>query len=184
MSIIDKILTFLGMKKKPGKEKPVQIVNPGSTIKNKILYTTTMINSITLSSDMKTLYLIDNGRAISFPIDDQVGILIGKIGDQLSVATAVKPIDTADNADDTRTTTRSSDTGRKVIKLQAAEKSQWTMTYHSDNQQLVIIGTTDIDLSLTQPDKVNCDMHFVDLSNKIVNIRRKEEELELIELQK
>ena len=181
MSIIDKILHFFG-KKKP-KEKPTQAKKPPLAFVTKHLYSSKMINSITLSSDMKTLYLIDNGRAIDFPIDDKIGILIGKIGNQISVATAISPIEVNDNSDDTRMA--SSSTGRTVIKIPAkAKKSQWTMTFHADTHQLVIIGTTDIDLSLTMPNEVGCAQHFVDLANKIINIRRKADELELIIMDK
>lgn len=181
MSIIDKILQFFG-KKKP-KEKPVQSKRPKLAIVTKHLYTSKMINSITLSSDMKTLYLIDNGRAIDFPIDSEVGILIGKIGNQLSVATAVSPIDQNDNSDDTKVSSRSA--GNRVVKIPAdAKKSQWTMSFHVDTSQIVIIGTTDIDLSLTTADDVNCGQHIVDLAHKYINIRRKADELELIIIDK
>jgi len=57
-----------------------------------------MLNSIVLSSDMERLYLIDDGRAIEFPLTEQ-GVLIGMLNGQLSVATAVKipvPVDDDD----------------------------------------------------------------------------------------
>lgn len=181
MSFIDKILRLFG-KKKPV-EKPTQVKKPAPAIKNKHLYTSKMINSITLSSDMKTLYLIDNGRAIDFPIDDKVGILIGKIGNQISVATAVNPIETDEGVGDNRGASSRAD-GRRVIKLSAAAKSQWTMTFHEGTHQLGIIGTTDIDLSLTHPQDVECDTHFINLTNKIINIRRIADELELIVMDK
>ena len=38
---------------------------------------------------MKTLYLIDNGRAIAYDLTVPQGVIVGLLGDQLVVATAV-----------------------------------------------------------------------------------------------
>jgi len=47
-----------------------------------------MLNSIALSSDQQFLFLIDNGDAIAFPLDEENGVLIGLLGEQLTASSA------------------------------------------------------------------------------------------------
>ncbi len=47
-----------------------------------------MLNSICLSSDQSLLFLIDNGDALAFPLDENNGVIIGILGDQLSASSA------------------------------------------------------------------------------------------------
>ena len=114
---------------------------------------TTMVNSITLSSDMSTLYLIDNGRSIDFPFNNPRGILIGSLKGQLSVATAIEPPTTEETAEG------------KTIKL-PTEKAQWTMFYHIDTEVLGIIGASDIDIAISEPGGPSCNQNFFDLKDK------------------
>lgn len=120
---------------------------------------TTMVNSITVSSDMSTLYLIDNGRSIDFPFNNPRGVLIGSLKGQLSVATAIEPPTSEEMAQ------------AKTIKL-PTEKAQWTMFYYIDKETLAIVGASDIDIAISEPGTPECNQNFFDLSQDIVRIRR------------
>lgn len=106
-------------------------------------YTTTMLNSISLSSDMKTLYLIDNGRAIAFDLTAPQGVLIGKLGDQLVVATA-------NNASLEKEEGRNAQVKRYTYK--AGSNSQFNISYNQAHQAISIIGFDDIAINLEAPD--------------------------------
>ncbi|MEZ5045176.1 MAG: hypothetical protein R2828_35100 [Saprospiraceae bacterium] len=151
MSIVDRILALFRVARQetPRDPKPQPVKK----------HITTMVNSITVSSDMSTLYLIDNGRSIDFPFNNPRGILIGSLKGQLSVATAIDP----PTADETA--------GSKTIKL-PTEGAQWTMFYHIDNGVLGIIGASDIDIAISQPGGPNCNQNFFDLTTNVVRIRR------------
>ncbi len=118
-----------------------------------------MVNSITVSSDMSTLYLIDNGRSIDFPFNNPRGVLIGSLKGQLSVATAIEPPSAEEN------------TAAKTIKL-PTENAQWTMFYHIDDSTLAIVGATDIDFAKPEPTPPVCNQNFFDLESNVVRIRR------------
>lgn len=47
-----------------------------------------MLNSIALSTDQEFLFLIDDGDAVAYPLDEGEGVVIGLLGDQLTAATA------------------------------------------------------------------------------------------------
>ncbi len=118
-----------------------------------------MVNSITVSSDMSTLFLIDNGRSIDFPFNNPRGILIGSLKGQLSVATAIEPPSSEEMA------------AGKTLKL-PTENAQWTMFYHIDDSVLGIIGASDIDFAKPQPTEPVCNQNFFDLTDNVVRIRR------------
>ncbi len=118
-----------------------------------------MVNSITVSSDMSTLFLIDNGRSIDFPFNNPRGVLIGSLKGQLSVATAIEPPTSEEMA------------SGKTLKL-PTEKAQWTMIYHIDTGVLGIIGAADIDVAISQPDTPSCNQNFFDVNTNVVRIRR------------
>lgn len=147
-----------------------------SKIKFSVKYKTTMINSITLSSDMKVLYLIDDNRAIKFPIDTDDGVLIGAIKGQLAVATALKPEEEEqgggnDGAEAERAAAPSTE---EVIKVETIAK-QWTLTYNQRSRIVSFIGATDIDFNIRHD--ADCEEHRIDLNEKVVKIKRKGEEL-------
>jgi len=151
MSILDRVLALFRFNRKeiPRKPKPMPVKK----------HITTMVNSITVSSDMSTLYLIDNGRSIDFPFNNPRGVLIGSLKGQLSVATAIEPPTSEELAE------------AKTIKL-PTEKAQWTMFYNFDNSILGLIGATDIDVAISEPGNPGCNQNFFDLSDRIVRIRR------------
>lgn len=47
-----------------------------------------MLNSVVLSSDQDLIFLIDDGDAVAYSLDEGNGVVIGLLGDQLTAATA------------------------------------------------------------------------------------------------
>lgn len=132
-----------------------------------------MINSLTLSSDMKTLYLIDNGRCIDFPLDNKKGIVIGTLLGQVTVVSAIEPI--ADNA------TKSASLTRLPV-----DGNVWTLAYLPKQQASAVIGATEIDFSLRSGSGGNSggspkpQVQLFDLSEgKVLRLRRVGDFLEL-----
>lgn len=132
-----------------------------STLRFIIRKPTKMLNSIVLSSDMETLYLIDNGRALEFPLGER-GLLIGILDGQLSVATAMKiPVPITDDEPDspeipTRPKSEAKLTRQAIqpapkdplfpvnLKVEV-QKSQWALSFNPQQGNLYAIGATDID---------------------------------------
>ncbi|MEL6969639.1 MAG: hypothetical protein AAFO02_05675 [Bacteroidota bacterium] len=162
---------------------------------NKDKYTTTMLNSISLSSDMRTLYLIDNGRAIAFDLTVPQGVLVGLLGDQLVVATAVslpKPSDSPIDPGGPNVEGEVAGGGRRPVPtpelekftFKAGENSQYTLTYNEKNKVLTVIGLDDIIINLEVPDdEKECSDKVFPLNNKhIINIRWETDELQVLKL--
>ena len=57
-----------------------------------------MTNSISLSSDLETVFLIEEKQVVAFPLLSKNGILIGSINKQLVAATNQAPITKAGTA--------------------------------------------------------------------------------------
>lgn len=120
----------------------------------------TTINSITLSPDLSTLYLIDNGRAIAFNLKNKNGILIGMLDGQLSVVTAppvviteneVSPEDEPDNPNEPVDV--EDDPIKRVAKRPRllklpAKKAYWTLMFIDRKKSVSIIGALEIDISI------------------------------------
>lgn len=153
---------------------------------NKDKHTTLMLNSISLSSDMKTLYLIDNGRAIPFDLTVPEGVLVGLLGDQLVVATGTTvpvpqevPLPTVEGAIEDTEVARTRPV-EKTYTFKAGENSQYTVSYNAKNKALSVIGVGDIVINLEAPEDNTCETEVLSIDNKkIVRIRRVEDELEM-----
>ena len=150
-------------------------------------YTTTMLNSISLSSDMKTLYLIDNGRAIAYDLTVPQGVIVGLLGDQLVVATAIalpKPdggldpnISAGGETADTVEGGRRPDPADKFT-FKVDENSQYSLSYNPSKKALGVIGTGDIALGIEAPEPGGCVSVFTSIEKRgIVLVQRKEDEL-------
>jgi hypothetical protein len=166
------------VKVKDDSKKEISISPLISKIRYSVKYTTTMINTITLSSDMNTLYLIDGGRAIEFPIDTKDGVLIGLLRGQITVATSMTQEEEEDNspggADGEEG--RAAPINKEFIRV-ATLHNQWTFTFHKRTGMVAIIGVTDIDSSFRSGS--GCEEHRIDLNQKVIKIKKKGEELEL-----
>lgn len=165
---------------------------------NKDKYTTTMLNSISLSSDMKTLYLIDNGRAIPFDLTVREGVLVGLLGEQLVVATAVSrpreeggtidPPATGEVVDISGGRGPEEETGSVELSggkhvFKAGANSQYTISYNGKNRALGIIGVDDISIAIEAPDDNVCTDKVFGLSDKkVLNLRWDKDELFVVEI--
>ena len=120
-----------------------------------------MTNSICLSSDMNTLFLIDNGRAIAFDLNNANGILVGVVKGQLVAVTAIRPLDEQLGQD-------------KINSLSFPIKdSQYTMMYNEDNNVVFFIGATEIDGSLTVGQAPAVKIESLNLGEQAIHIRKK-----------
>ncbi|PHN07698.1 hypothetical protein [Flavilitoribacter nigricans] len=126
-------------------------------------------NSITLSPDMSTLYLIDNNRAIPFDLNNKNGIVVGTLDGQLTVATALPVIiPPQDKEDPTTPEIPDDDAGNtggtpdreleespirrlaispRYFKISTLRK-QFTLMFNKELGVLSIIGASDIDTSI------------------------------------
>lgn len=139
-----------------------------------------MLNSISLSSDMKTLYLIDNGRAISYDLEAGNGVLIGALGEQLVVASALTPVE---NVPTTGGSAANSRATANKISLPTKAGNQWTLTYTRSTRTLSVIGITDIDIGLrTSGSSNDCDSHLLGLGKSIVHMAKKNDVIEITPL--
>lgn len=140
-------------------------------------HTTTMLNSISLSSDMNTLYLIDNGRAIPFDLRVPQGVLVGMIGGQLVVATAAAPPVLVDAPVGTPRS------AAQKYTFKAGADSQFTLNFNAKHRALGIIGVDDVVIHLEAPDSVSCSTRTLSLDDqKIVRITRTKDTLEIEEV--
>lgn len=147
------------------------------------IYTTTMVNTLTLSSDMETLYLIDNGRAIAFPLNSKDGILIGTLKGQITVATGFKiPETNGASGLASDSSGAALPTKKRTLKLPVKENSQWTGTYNRPHGILAFIGATEIDLGIADDQQIKPQAFLFDLKNKVVNVRRNKNAIEIVEL--
>ncbi|MCB0558401.1 MAG: hypothetical protein H6573_24310 [Lewinellaceae bacterium] len=141
-----------------------------------------MVNSITLSSDMSTLYLIDNGRAISFPLGKEKMILVGLIKGQVTVATSLAPGEKVDepapgpeNPDPLSSgelLRGGSGGGVGVVKVPVTPKSQWTLFFNPGQQVMALIGAVEIDPGLNpdKPEPIDTDIFLFNLNDLVVGI--------------
>ena len=136
-----------------------------------------MVNTVSLSSDMQSLFLIDEGRAFAFPLDAVKGVYVGTLKGQISAATALDPA--TDESNEAKK--------GKTLKL-TTTKSQWTLAYYRKSEVLGIIGATDIDSSLRPGGDTYVDApskaYLFDLKLYIVNIKRVGNAMEITTLEK
>lgn len=180
------------LKDRPKDDQPSPGDTPLDTFRllfsNKDKHTTLMLNSISLSSDMKTLYLIDNGRAIPFDLTVPEGVLVGLLGDQLVVATGSTlpapqevPLPTTEGAVAGAEVARTRPVEKKYT-FKAGENSQYTVSYNGKNKALSIIGHDDIVINFQTSDS-DCSSQVFAIDNKrVVRILHREDTLELSEL--
>lgn len=181
MPILDKIISLFQGEPSPEVQANLHLIRQGKYKPSKP-YTTSMLNSITLSSDMKTLYLIDNGRAISYSLESGNGVLIGALKDQLVVASALTPVEETPTPDGGGTA--ASRAANTKLKLNTTGKNQWTLTYNRPNRTLSVIGVGDIDIGLRSPDdSKECDSHTLNLGKSIIHIIKKNDIIEITSLE-
>ena len=145
----------------------------------------TMVNSITLSSDMSTLYLIDDGRAVPFKLREEKMILVGSLKGQITVATSLAPDEKAEapaagaedpDASSSGILLRSTDEegNLRVVKVAAGPEAQWTIAFNSKFQIMALIGVTEINPGLTpdRPEPLKPQIFTFDLNDLVVGFTR------------
>lgn len=183
MSLIRRLLRFLGFRQ----ETPADTPQPGHVLRITEQNVYTMVNTITFSSDMEKLFLVDNGRAIEFDLATNNGVLVGTLRGQITVATAFdfgKPGDGASsgNPGDRGQGLASAHTsilgaGIKSVKLET-EKTVWAGAYHQTRRVLCLIGATEVEIR-DQDDEVDYqpEIHFFELTDNVLHIRRKKNDI-------
>jgi hypothetical protein len=173
MSLIQRILSFLGLVdtaqttvEEKGKAYHLKIIEQN-------IYT--MVNTITFSTDMKKLFLIDDGRAIEFDLTKDNGILLGTLKGQITVATAFdfpKP-DSDAPAGDTSGNISSSRSSAVAIKLETKD-TVWSGVYHRARKVMSFVGATEIEIRTPGNTKYDYQpvLHFFKLGESILHIRR------------
>lgn len=120
---------------------------------------TMMTNTITLSSNMDTLILIDEGKAAVHSLTHPNGLMIGTLRGQIVAGTSESLPEAAEIL--------------KTITI-SLETERWTVFYDRTGKTLNVIGATDIDLGLIgdkeAPSKAL--VHRLAIGGNPVHIRR------------
>lgn len=146
-------------------------------------------NSITISPDLNTVYLIDNGRAIGFNLNHPNGINIGTLNGQITVSTALS-VPLPDPGDDpTQPDRPDSDApsdgpipGKLDIPIKnlgvrpryyriRTTQRRFTTLFFKDKGVVSIIGASDIDLNIIGASDI--DLNIIGASDIDLNIARR-----------
>ncbi len=155
-----------------------------------------MLNTITLSTDLNTLYLVDNGRLIAYSLEKDQGVVVGMLDGQVSVVSGrrrLPPIQGNTAAPEETNEVIDSETesallaprpakqvpgaepAARTFKLPVADRNQYTVTFNEETQTVAIIGAIDIIGSREQPDVPptgKCQLVVLDLLDHTVRLRR------------
>ncbi|HMQ47067.1 MAG TPA: hypothetical protein PKA00_06190 [Saprospiraceae bacterium] len=152
-----------------------------------------MINTITLSTDMETLYLIDNNRAIPFSLLDPTGIVLGLIQGQIAVATAfelpdeaVEPTSGPTNPTDITAPMTSSRQGEVTRVKLSLEKTHWTTVYDPGHLVFAFIGAVEAEIRSEngKDDDYEAAIAYFSLEENNLHIRRKADTINITTLPK
>ncbi len=148
---------------------------------------TTMINTITLSSDLSELILIDSGKAFTFSLDTLQGVVLGMMRGQLAVVSGVETFPDTDFTDtpdvpDAETAQEKAGGKNRPVRLELGKKKHYAITFFGGGQTLSVVGITDIDSSLktAAAAEVKCTAHSFSLQDQTVLIRRIGNALEIV----
>lgn len=124
-----------------------------------------MLNSISFSSDLETLFLIEEAQVVAFPLSSKKGIIIGKLEDQLVAGSHKEPIK------------------KKHLKVQEFEldKSQ-VQFYYSEKVNKAFLIIIDIDFSKDAPAKYATKSMAIDLNRENLILNKIENKLRVIRL--
>lgn len=129
-------------------------------------------NTITLSSDMSVIYLIDNGRAMPFSLDTIGGVLIGEMKGQITVVSALEPF--PDTGKEVQSFSKDRAVGIPVVKSAKipTNRGNWNFLYLRDRHQICIIGAVDIDINIKPGGTLEAQAYLFDLREGFVNIQK------------
>jgi hypothetical protein len=133
-------------------------------------------NTITLSADMSTLYLIDGGRAIPYSLDAIGGVLIGEIKGQLTVVSALDPFPMDDKEIQSFSFDERS-VGTPIPTVKSAKiptsRGQWNFLHLRERKQVCIIGAVDINIEIKEgSSSLELQGYLFDLRESFINIQK------------
>lgn len=120
-----------------------------------------MTNSISLSSDLNTLFLIEESQVVAFPLYSKQGVLIGSIQNQLVAATNKATID------------------KNIVKVDIVETSRSQIQfYYSDKVKKAFIIIIDImaEKGVDEPN-FGYRAHTYNLNKENIVIRKTEDNI-------
>ena len=120
---------------------------------------TTMTNSITFSSDMDSLILIDDGKACSHNLSHVNGLIVGTLRGQIVAGTSESLPEASEIL--------------KTITV-SLENERWTVLYDRPKKTFNVIGATDIDLGLVGENDppTKALVYRINIGGNPVHIRR------------
>ena len=129
-------------------------------------------NTITLSTDMSVIFLIDNGRAMPFSLDTIGGVLVGEIKGQITVVSALEQF--PDKDQEVQSFSKERAVGIPIVKSAKVptNRGNWNFLYLRDRHQVCIIGATDIDSSLQESNNLQAQAYLFDLREGFINIQK------------
>lgn len=134
---------------------------------------TNNMNTITFSTDLDTLYLIDSGRAIPYSLNTIGGVLVGVIQGQLVVVSALEPFPgKTDNAEMLAFQERGVPIPNVKTARISTDRGQWTITYIRTKQKICIMGAVDIEVALQESDNLELVGYLFDLREGFVNLQK------------
>lgn len=133
----------------------------------------TMINNITFSTEMDTLYLIDNDRAIPFSLSNKKGIIIGVLKGQLTVATDFETPSVPERIELEDGEQIAFSRTLNEVKL-SIKKTVWSAAYHKQRRVLSFIGATEVEVrSGSKEYDYKPELVFFELDGCVLNIQRR-----------
>lgn len=139
---------------------------------------------------MKTLFLIEDDRAISYALDKRNGVLVTVLRGQITVVSAPEIDRTAEEATITaerRVDLADIDGKRRPQpfpqKVTVPVKgNQFNIFYNQQGRTLGIIGATDIDVAIKEEKLPGTMVSLFPLKDRIVNIRRRGNRLDFLSI--
>ena len=149
-----------------------------------------MLNTLSLSSDQRQVYLINDDKVHAFQLDSDEGVTIGLLGDQIAVVNTKEVEDpTRPNEPDLPDSTERTADRPRVIKLSLDGKSAFNLQYNPALRAFGIIGATDLISTIPEPGEDpepsgNCSLHLFDLNRNLVRMRRSKNVLTIWEVKR
>lgn len=189
MGFLDRLRRLLSGRAVPNSGSPAAVeVQQATKIVNPSTQSMKSVNSIAFSSDLSTLYLIDDGRALAFPLDGR-GVQVALVNEQLSVVSTARVINLPEPFPDPTTIEPDKELVRgerasllkrpdgDEVRLKLDPRDQYTAAFNPDSGVIAIIGSTDIISTLEQPDapdgpRATCRQFLFDLNREIVLIKK------------
>lgn len=160
------------MAKKKATEQPTSQRTPNQAIPIPTPSPFFGVNTITFSTDMSVIYLIDSGRAIPFSLDTIGGVLIGEVRGQITVVSAMDPY--PGGGKDVQSFSKERAVGIPVVKSAKipTNKGNWNFLYLRERKQVCIIGAVDIESDLQKSNELQAAAYIFDLREGFINIQK------------